>query len=31
VLTSWRLRLRRKCVNGSEPNKPERARETVPV
>ena len=27
VLTSWRLRLRRKCVNDS--SKPERARETV--
>jgi alanine racemase len=31
VLTSWRLRLRRKCVNGSDRNKPERARETVPA
>jgi alanine racemase len=30
VLTSWRLRLRRKCVNGSS-SKPEHARETVPV
>ena len=31
VLTSWRLRLRRKCVNGSAPSKAEEARETVPV
>ena len=30
VLTSWRLRLRRKCVNGSA-GKQEQARETVPV
>jgi alanine racemase len=30
VLTSWRLRLRRKCVNGAA-GKPEAARETVPV
>jgi alanine racemase len=30
VLTSWRLRLRRKCVNGST-GKPEHARESVPV
>jgi alanine racemase len=31
VLTSWRLRLRRKCVNGSDAGKQEHARETVPV
>jgi alanine racemase len=31
VLTSWRLRLRRKCVNGSDSSKAEQARETVPV
>ena len=31
VLTSWRLRLRRKCVNGSASSKAEEARETVPV
>jgi len=31
VLTSWRLRLRRKCVNGSDSGKAEHARETVPV
>jgi alanine racemase len=31
VLTSWRLRLRRKCVNGSDTNKQEQTRETVPV
>jgi len=31
VLTSWRLRLRRKCVNGSETSKSQHARETVPV
>jgi len=30
VLTSWRLRLRRKCVNGSG-GKPEHARRPVPV
>lgn len=30
VFTSWRLRLRRKCVNGQS-NKHESARETVPV
>lgn len=31
VLTSWRLRLRRKCINGSGPSKHERALETVPA
>ncbi|HXT12863.1 MAG TPA: alanine racemase [Candidatus Angelobacter sp.] len=31
VLTSWRLRLRRKCVNGSDSGKSQHARETVPV
>src|SRR5882724_84501 len=31
VLTSWRLRLRRKRVNGSDTTKPAHARETVPV
>jgi alanine racemase len=31
VLTGWRLRLRRKCVNGPDANKAGRARETVPV
>jgi alanine racemase len=31
VLTSWRLRLRRKCVNGSDAGKHEHTRETVPV
>jgi alanine racemase len=31
VLTSWRLRLRRKCVNGSSNGKAEHSRETVPV
>lgn len=31
VLTSWRLRLRRKCVNGSDSNKAEHAKEIVPV
>jgi alanine racemase len=30
VLTSWRLRLRRKMVNGSDANKPGRAMEAVP-
>jgi alanine racemase len=30
VLTSWRLRLRRKCVNGSA-GKHEHAREAVPA
>lgn len=30
IFTSWRLRLRRKCVNGQS-NKHESARETVPV
>lgn len=29
VLTTWRLRLRRKCVNGSGPGKQERALESV--
>ncbi len=31
VLTNWRLRLRRKCVNGSDSSKHEHTRETVPV
>jgi alanine racemase len=31
VLTSWRLRLRRKCVNGSDATKPAQAREPMPV
>jgi alanine racemase len=31
VLTSWRLRLRRKCVNGPDSSKAEHMRETVPV
>jgi len=31
VLTSWRLRLRRKCVNGSDSGKAEHVREIVPV
>jgi alanine racemase len=31
VLTSWRLRLRRKCVNGSDAGKREHTREKVPV
>lgn len=31
VLTSWRLRLRRKCVNGSNATKHERAMEPLPV
>ena len=31
VLTSWRLRLRRKCVNGSDPRQAQPTRETVPV
>ena len=31
VLTSWRLRLRRKCINGTGPSRPERALETVPA
>lgn len=31
VLTNWRLRLRRKCVNGSSHNKHEHAQEPVPV
>jgi alanine racemase len=31
VFTSWRLRLRRQCVNGSHTAKPEHARQTVPV
>lgn len=31
VLTSWRLRLRRKCINGSGPSKHEHELETVPA
>jgi alanine racemase len=31
VLTSWRLRLRRKCVNGSDATKHAHSREPVPV
>src|SRR5215469_4821551 len=31
VLTSWRLRLRRKCINGSGPSRHERTLETVPA
>jgi alanine racemase len=31
VLTSWRLRLRRKCVNGADASKAEQSRESVPV
>jgi len=31
VLTSWRLRLRRKCVNGSDATKHARSQEPVPV
>lgn len=31
VLTSWRLRLRRKCVNGSDATKHARSHEPVPV
>jgi alanine racemase len=31
VLTSWRLRLRRKCVNGTSTNQPEPIREPVPA
>jgi len=31
VLTSWRLRLRRKCVNGSDATKSAQAREPMPV
>lgn len=31
VLTSWRLRLRRKCINGSGPSRPAHALETVPA
>ena len=31
VLTSWRLRLRRKCINGSGPSRHAHALETVPA
>jgi alanine racemase len=31
VLTNWRLRLRRKCVNGSDSGKQQRTMKTVPV
>jgi len=31
VLTNWRLRLRRKCVNGSDSGRREHTRDTVPV
>jgi alanine racemase len=31
VLTSWRLRLRRKCVNSADTSRPAHAREPVPV